>query len=113
MAQAKPPSLAEIDAIITSQPGFELAEVVINGIPQKTWAAQPATYRDYLLPRFQRWADKTFIDAPPPEPRPKGERESITYGEALEQAFALAGWLRERGAGVGSKIGIVGFNSIK
>ncbi|TXT07380.1 hypothetical protein VHUM_03100 [Vanrija humicola] len=108
----KPLSVAEADAIITAQALFALEEVEINGLKHKSWARQPPTFRAHLVPAMERWADRTFVDAPLPEPAPKEQRASITYGEALRQAYAVAGWLRARGVRVGSKVGIVGFNSI-
>lgn len=73
----------------------------------------PKNYREYLLPRMEKWADRVMFDAPKADPNPNNERESVTYGEVLQQAYTLAAWLRERGAGVGTRVAIVGFNAIQ
>ncbi|KAL1412055.1 hypothetical protein Q8F55_003052 [Vanrija albida] len=105
-----PLSVAETNALITAQPQFALEAVRINGVEHQCWAHNPASYRAFLVPRMEKWRDRTFIDAP--VPGAADARESITYGEALRQAWSVAGWLRTRGAVVGSKVAIVGFNSI-
>lgn len=103
---------------------FELEEVVINGNKHMCWknvslsavcrtdSQNPKTYREFLLPRMKKWSDRVMVDAPKPDPNPNKEREDITYGEVLRRAFILGGWLRERGCGLGSRVAVVGYNSI-
>lgn len=55
-----------------------------------------------------------FINAPRDEPYPKDERFDYTYGEVHKRALVLGAWLREtHNAGVGTRIGVLGFNSVE
>lgn len=62
---------------------------------------------------MKQWSDRIMFDAPKADPNPSNEREDVTYGEVLRQAFILGAWLRERGAGVGTRVAIVGYNAIQ
>jgi hypothetical protein len=93
---------------------FELETIIdANGHPQKCWKGNPPSYREYLIPRLEKHKDRVLMDSPLPEPAPREQRHSITYGETLERAYVLAGWLREHDVRVGSKVGCVGYNCIK
>lgn len=61
---------------------------------------------------MKKWSDRIMFDAPKADPNPNNEREDITYGEVLRRSFILAAWLRERGARVGTRVAIVGYNAI-
>jgi acyl-CoA synthetase (AMP-forming)/AMP-acid ligase II len=69
--------------------------------------------RPYFLERMERWADRVFINAPRDEPFDKDERFDTTYGQLHKDTIAIAGWLRSRGVGMGTRVGVVGFNSLE
>lgn len=63
---------------------------------------------------MNKWAARVFINAPRDEPYPADERFEYTYAEVHRRAIVLAAWLREtHGATVGTRVGILGFNSIE
>jgi acyl-CoA synthetase (AMP-forming)/AMP-acid ligase II len=65
-----------------------------------------------LLDCIPKYLDRVFIDAPT-QHGAHGDRQSITYGEALRQAFNLAAWLRMRGIGLEDRVGLIAFNCIE
>lgn len=42
-----------------------------------------------------------------------GERESLTYREVGERAYALAGWMLEQGVRAGDPVAVGGLNTAK
>lgn len=70
--------------------------------------------RPYLMHNMNRWAARVFINAPRDEPYDKDERIDYTFAEVNRRAVVLGAWLREtHGAKVGTRVGILGFNSIE
>ena len=72
----------------------------------------PPTFRFALTEGMVKFKDREFLDAPLPEPAPKDQRECVTFGDVHGRAVALAAWLRARGVRVGTRVGLVGYNSI-
>lgn len=70
--------------------------------------------RPYLLHSMNKYASRVFINAPRDEPYPKDERFDYTFADIHARALQVAGWLREtHGVGVGTRVGILGFNSVE
>lgn len=107
------PSYAEADAQLCA-PGtvFEIEERTIRGLPQKTWKHAPATFRDFFEDRLRRWAGagRVMLNAPRAGGAGEADREVLTYGEVWERSVRLAGWLRDRGVGAGTRVAIGGRN---
>lgn len=62
---------------------------------------------------MKRWSDRVIANEPDPRPNAAyDDRVEITYGKMLDNAYALAGWMRERGVKAESKVAIGGHNSI-
>lgn len=113
------------DRILLDTPTFATEEVVIKGITHRTWKnvrpqrgicitltsgqAEP-NFRVFMLDKFAQWRDRTMISAPVPEPADFYAREVLTYGQVFDHAVQLAGWLREQGVGLGTRVGIGGLN---
>ena len=77
----RPPSLAEVTATLTA-PGapFEMEDLVIRGIPTRTWKTAPPTLRT-VLELSAGHGDKTFLVY---------EDERITFAEHFRLAAGLA-----------------------
>lgn len=71
----------------------------------------PKTFREFFEERCQHWADRVAINEPVPEPAAPDDRREVTYGQLLENAYALAAWLRERGIRASDKVAVGGHNS--
>ncbi len=91
-------SLAEAHKRLTA-PGqrFEMAEVVIRGVPTRVWKNAPATLRDVL--QFSRmYKDRTFLVY---------ENERATYESFFRAAVAMAYELQARGVKKGDRVVII------
>lgn len=55
-----------------------------------------------------KYADRTFISSPSSSGT---SRESVTFKQVHERAERLAGWMKEQGLGMGSRVAIGGSNS--
>jgi acyl-CoA synthetase (AMP-forming)/AMP-acid ligase II len=60
---------------------------------------------------MEKWADREFLSTPIAAPEPFEARESVTFGQAYDQAAGIAALLRERGIGVGDRVAVGGVNS--
>jgi acyl-CoA synthetase (AMP-forming)/AMP-acid ligase II len=60
---------------------------------------------------MKHWADRTIIDEPVPDSAEYDDRQRFTYGQILESAYKLAGWMREQGVDVGDRVAVGGNNS--
>ena len=92
------PTLAEVTATLTA-PGapFEMEEVVIRGIPTRTWKTAPPTLRT-VLELSVAHGDQTFLVY---------EDERITFAEHFRLATGLAGVLIDRyGVKKGDRVAI-------
>ncbi len=92
------PSLAEVTATLTA-PGapFEMQDLVIRGIPTRTWKTAPPTLRS-VLELSVGHADKTFLVY---------EDERITFAEHFRQAAGLAtALIEEYGIKKGDRVAI-------
>jgi long-chain acyl-CoA synthetase len=92
------PTLAEVTATLTA-PGapFEMEEVVIRGIPTRTWKTAPPTLRT-VLELSVAHGDQTFLVY---------EDERITFTEHFRLATGLAGVLIDRyGVKKGDRVAI-------
>ncbi|BEJ16856.1 hypothetical protein CspHIS471_0602570 [Cutaneotrichosporon sp. HIS471] len=105
-------SYAECDALITA-PGteFEMVTVMENGNPQRVWKHAPPDFRTFFEGSMKKWSDQVLTNEPVPEPAEYDARQDVTYGQALDNAYRLAAWLREKGVGKGDRVAVSGINS--
>ena len=92
------PTIAEVHATLTA-PGqlFEMEEVVIRGIPTRTWKNAPADLRDVLM-ASRAHGDRVFLVY---------EDETLTFEEHFRVAAHLATILRDRfGVQPGDRVAI-------
>ena len=92
------PTIAEVHATLTA-PGqpFEMEEVVIRGIPTRTWKHAPANLRDVLL-ASRAQGDRVFLVY---------EDETLTFEQHFRAAAHLATILRDRfGVQPGDRVAI-------
>ncbi|GMK59579.1 hypothetical protein CspeluHIS016_0801850 [Cutaneotrichosporon spelunceum] len=104
----------ECDKLIC-KPGtlFEIEEIEINGLKQRSWKNQAPSYRAMIMENMPKNADKVIFNAPRPEPAPASERYEVTHGEVYRQALEVAAWLRSRGVRHEDHVGIVAFNCVE
>lgn len=98
MLAAMSPTIAEVHATLTA-PGqpFEMGEVVIRGIPTRTWKHAPPSLRD-VLTASRAHGDRVFLVY---------EDESMTFDEHFRAAAHLATTLREHfGVQPGDRVAI-------
>lgn len=113
IAECKPhlePPLTTGDAILTSHPTWELEEIVINGVKEKSWKNQPPHYRAWLLPLLKQWKDRDMISTPAPAPAPEDARNTWTFGQVQAKAEEWAAFLRSLGVKTGTRVVIGGGN---
>lgn len=103
---------AECDALITA-PGseFEMITVLEGGHQQRVWKNAPPDFRTFFEGVMQQWAERVLVNEAVPEPAEYDARQDVTYGQALDNAYALAAWLREQGVGRADRVAIGGPNS--
>lgn len=91
-------SRAQAEALLTS-PGtpFELVDVVVRGVPMKTWKEAPPTLKEVFLYARATWGPREFLVH-------AGER--VTYEAFARAALALAADLQARGVKKGDRIAI-------
>jgi len=91
------PSIAEVHATLTA-PGapFEMDEVVVRGIPTRTWMQAPPTLRD-VLTRSRDHGDLDFLVY---------EDEHITFADHYARAATLAHRLVASGIRPGDRVAI-------
>lgn len=79
----------------------------------KAWRHAPRTFRSYIAAQMHKWGSRTFISSPLPDAPGVGydDREYLTYAETYVRALTLAGWLREQGVRMGTRVAIGGHNS--
>lgn len=57
--------------------------------------------------------ERIIVNEPDPSPGAAyDDRREISYGKMLDDAYELAGWMRERGVKAVDKVAIGGINSI-
>lgn len=63
---------------------------------------------------LEKYADRDFVSAPVGDPSKAlaGERETVTYREVGERAYALAAWMLEQGVVAGDVIAVGGINTV-
>ncbi|KAL1405668.1 hypothetical protein Q8F55_009307 [Vanrija albida] len=106
------PSFAAIDAAITVKGGpFEMETMDLGHGPVRVWKHAPASFREFLEDRLNRYSDRVIINEPVPEPAEYDDRRDVTYGELLAHAYKLAAWLREQGIRSGDRVAVGGQNS--
>ena len=94
------PTIAEVHATLTA-PGqpFEMEEVVIRGIPTRTWKHAPPNLRDNVLLASRAQGDRVFLVY---------EDETLTFEQHFRAAAHLATILRDRfGVQPGDRVAIV------
>ncbi|ORX37971.1 hypothetical protein BD324DRAFT_650512 [Kockovaella imperatae] len=101
-------SVLECDRILTA-PGsvLEMEERILHGRKVRTWKHCPPTFRSYFLESCTKYTSRTFLSSPV---EPSG-RQEWTFGQVVEESLKLAGWMKSRGLGIGSRIAIGGGNS--
>ncbi|RXK37731.1 hypothetical protein M231_04980 [Tremella mesenterica] len=99
-------SIAECDRILTA-PGqiLEMDYLTLHGRRVRVWKNTPRTFRESLLDKMTTYHERIFLSFPSVQ-----GREYLTYGQVMEKSLELAAWMRSRGLGLGSKVGIVGMN---
>ncbi|BEI94560.1 uncharacterized protein CcaverHIS019_0701320 [Cutaneotrichosporon cavernicola] len=107
-----PTSLTAGEALLTA-PGspYELEIREVNGRNLKVWKHTPHDFATFIRGNMERWSTNEFLSTPIAAPEPFEARESVTFGEAYDQAASIAALLRERGIGVGDRVAIGGVNS--
>ncbi|KAK1923795.1 hypothetical protein DB88DRAFT_492483 [Papiliotrema laurentii] len=101
-------SVQECDAILTAKGSvLEMEELNIHGRTVRTWKRCPATFPSFFLDSLAKYSSRTFLSSPTDGGR---DRERVTFAEVLEKSLTLAAWMRTRGLGKGSRIGIGGMN---
>jgi len=83
--------------------GREVTEGVVDGHSCRLYAERPHSVAEFLL-TARRWADRELLV--------QGDRR-LTSGEHEHAVARVAAELRERGVGPGSRVALIGFNSIE
>lgn len=71
----------------------------------------PISWRDVIRGGCAKFAERTMLSSPVPEPCDFYAREYVTFAQAYQQALQLAGALREQGVGVEDRVAVGGLNS--
>lgn len=99
--------------MLAAHPTWELEEVIINGVREKSWKNQPPYYRVWIYPLLEKWRDLEMVSMPSPKPAPEDAREHWTFGQVTDLAEVYAAFLRSLGVRTGSRVVIAGQNSAK
>jgi long-chain acyl-CoA synthetase len=83
--------------------GRETETASVQGHPALVYSDRPRSVADFLL-TARRWRGREFLV--------QGDRR-ITYEKHEAAVAAVAARLREQGSGPGSRVGLLGFNSIE
>lgn len=83
----------------------------VAGRKLKVWKHTPRDFASFIRGNMEKWADREFLSTPIAAPEPFEARESVTFGEAYDQAAGIAALLRKRGIGVGDRVAVGGVNS--
>jgi long-chain acyl-CoA synthetase len=92
-------SIAEAHRRLTA-PGsmFEMEEVVIRGVPTRTWKNLPPTLRELLLFSRGMWGKREFVVY---------EEERVTYEMFYRAAIAIAHELKKQGVEKGDRVALI------
>jgi long-chain acyl-CoA synthetase len=83
--------------------GRDVTEGVVDGHPCRLYAERPRSLPEFLL-TARRWADRELLV--------QGARR-LTYAEHERAVARVAVLLGERGVGPGSRVALIGFNSVE